>query len=71
MKKLTLRRETLQLLQGEPLGKVAGGMNMSRRGTVCYRTENGCGGITVDICGDSMVNCTQNCESLACLSAAC
>ena len=60
MKKLALNKETLQVLGGAPLGQVAGALAMSRLKEGCLRTENGCGGITVDLCGDSMVNCTSD-----------
>ncbi len=58
IKKLSLSKETLRRLDARATQDVLGGMEMSRAREGCVRTENGCGGNTIDVCGDSMVKCT-------------
>lgn len=57
-KKLSLSKETLRRLDSRSMQDVQGGMENSRAREGCVRTENGCGGATIDVCGDSMVKCT-------------
>ena len=57
-KKLALSKETLRRLDAQMMTNVLGGLEKSRAREGCVRTENGCGGPTIDICGDSMVKCT-------------
>ncbi len=57
-KKLALSKETLRRLDARMMTNVQGGLEKSRAREGCLNTENGCGGVTIDICGDSMVKCT-------------